>query len=164
MTPDDPETQRWTAIGLGLAIGLGAKYALLMQDRRQIGLRDLLIDALLLAANALMASMVVVSMGWHGQQAIAVAALFGASSDRVVRILRKQFERQVHQRASVLFAQAGVPVTVPPSHQPTEVQMIGDSDPRLRPIQRLLETLDGKTDADIEALIARLNQEKGAGE
>ena len=153
----DPVAQRWSAIAAGLLIGLGAKYAIMMQDRRNFGWRDLAIDVLLLAANALMASIVVERMNIHGQEAVAVAALFGASSDRVVRAARRAFEKKIDQQAAILITDTATPTVVPPSQTPVEVQFVDPTAPEMRPYEALREQLiAASSDDEIEALLATL--------
>jgi hypothetical protein len=154
--PQDPQVQHWTAIGGGLLIGLGAKYAIQLQDRTAISWRDIVIDAMLLAANALMASLLLTRLGWHGQEAMAVAALFGASSDRIVRVVRKKFEERVNVAAEHVAAAV---TTVPPTGSEATVTFVSSPDPRAAPIEALREVYknDPTKLAEFEALLKRLD-------
>lgn len=158
---DDPIVQRWTAIGAGLVIGLGAKYAIMIQDRSTITWRDLVVDVLLLAANALMASIMLTRLGWQGQEAIALAALFGASSDRIVRIVRKRFEAKAR-------AYIGETAVVDVSGSKATAHIVRHERPQGAPLEILGDELLAKVRAlpggDLEALIERLNTVRGTGE
>lgn len=153
---DDPIVQRWTAIGAGLLIGLGAKYAILIQDRSTITWRDLVVDVLLLAANALLASILIARLGITGPEAIGVAALFGASSDRVIRIIRRRFEERVNIAAEHIAASV---TTVPTSGTQASVHFVENADPRAAPFEAMREILKGDPAklAEFEAMLKALD-------
>lgn len=116
---------------------------------------------LLLAANALIASMIVTRLHLRGQEAMACAALLGASSDRVMRLVLARFELTVEKTATVVMAAAGERLHLPASESPVDV-VVAPHEPREAPIHRLRELMKAapspEADAAIEALIAKLGR------
>lgn len=163
--PEDEEQRRWTAIVIGLVLGLLAKYAIRIQDRVPIRWgRELLVDALLLGVNALFCSITISRLGWTGQEAIAIAALFGATSDRVFRLVRTAFEKRAQAAvdaaaAATMFADSDHPQVVPPSTSPVRVKVVATDDPRTAGVTALRDIIpEAPADPAMEGDLSRLDE------
>ena len=126
----EPPSPHWSAILLGLAVGIAGRYALALQEGTiftwRLFARMITIDFLLLGINALIASFAVRQFNLSFESATIMAALIGASSDRIFRLLRAKWEPQfvaaLQPPVQLAVDPKGSPVI--PEHSNAAVQIV----------------------------------------
>jgi hypothetical protein len=73
-------TEQWLTIAAGLVIGMVAHWALLLHARKALGWRQIRIDAMMFAANGVLAAQAADAAGLTGVKLLTAAMLFGAGS------------------------------------------------------------------------------------
>jgi hypothetical protein len=86
---------RYGPIVIGLGIGTAAKQGLAITDGKPFRWRDFFADILLLGFLGLFAITVSDQFQLAGNARVLMGALVAASSDRLVRMVRKRFEQRV---------------------------------------------------------------------
>lgn len=94
---------RYGAIVVGLAIGTAAKYGLQLSDGKRLTLRGLVIDALLLGMLSLIAIVVADQFNLQGNLRVGCGALAAVSGDRLIRLVRDRFLKDVEGQMSRLL-------------------------------------------------------------
>ena len=70
--------EQWLAIGVGLGIGILARWSYLLSVARTVGWRDVRIDLMAAPMNGILAAQILMTTGMHNERIVLAAGMLGA--------------------------------------------------------------------------------------
>jgi|GEM_PF-2107842 len=154
-------TDQWDVIGVGLVIGIIARWAYIMSVGNRVTLRDALVDIMMVLPNGVLAINLVDTAHIHDARLLLVAAMLGSGSTLAFVYARTQFNRWqgASDAPTTVFAAANTTVHVPASAHEVTVQTVGYPTPQSVSefaVQQMAETKPEPPSGEFLRILSRI--------